>query len=485
MTFKRAASHVNALSAIAVLILVLFSGSTLNAAEPITPERQSVTAELQLEKFQPVRVKFFTIDYAIFKYNEEYLQLELFALVDRQFLATDSVKTGVMARYRIAFQVFRNDTVLTGDTWTRDDFSATLEERSGGQKIPELMKYVILPGDYRVEIVVVDLVAGVYRSEDIRVHAELFSNSEVAISDIIIASKVEKTKGDAGEFDHNGLLVLPYSDRIFGLNVTTLYFYTEIYNLSVSDSGRYSITREVFSDNGEKAIELDPVTRNTKASDLVEHGGFSVANLSTGAYSLKIRVVDEVTGISDEATRTFWVFRPEEATHSPMLADPGFDIAAMTKDEIEFELKVIRYLISTKVVNAIKILDHDEKRSFLARFWISNDPNRDTKINEYREAYMDRVETANGRFGSLNREGWKTDLGRIYCLNGEPDDIEDHTFEMSSGKAYQIWSYHSIEGGIQYVFVDRNNYGDYVLVHSTKNGEVYNPNWRTIELQGF
>jgi hypothetical protein len=40
-----------------------------------------------------------------------------------------------------------------------------------------------------------------------------------------------------------------------------------------------------------------------------------------------------------------------------------------------------------------------------------------------------------------------------------------------------LWNYDSIEGGVYFVFVDHSNFGDFRLVHSTKNGEPNRPNW--------
>jgi len=146
-------------------------------------------------------------------------------------------------------------------------------------------------------------------------------------------------------------------------------------------------------------------------------------------------------------------------------------------------LKMIRFILSERVQAQIRELaDPRAKRSFLNSFWSANDPDTSTVVCEYRQEYLRRIKVANERFGQLNREGWTTDRGRVMLMNGEPSFIEDHPFESSTGKAYQIWEYDQIEGGVRFVFVDRNNYGDYIQVHSNKKGELYNPDWRRLEL---
>ena len=50
------------------------------------------------------------------------------------------------------------------------------------------------------------------------------------------------------------------------------------------------------------------------------------------------------------------------------------------------------------------------------------------------------------------------------------------TFGMGE-KSHEIWHYHSLQGGVQFVFVDKQELGDMELVHSTARGELYDDNW--------
>ncbi len=449
---------------------------------------QSIPAETSDDSNQPkiAAVKFFTVDYAVLRYDENFLLLETYALVDRGFLQTRDVEDGKEAQYQITFKVFEDDSLITGDSWTRIDFRKTSEEWQTGQRIPELMKYLVKPGPYRIEVSITDLVANVYRSEDFLIEAKPISNDRLAVSDIIIASRIEKVTEGAGEFDHNGLLVLPNADRMFGLNANQMFFYTELYNLSTESNNFYTVIRNILNQAGERVLEFPPARKNVAAADLVDYGGFSIDNLSTGSYTLQIVVIDSAVTDTAITERTFWVYRPGEEITQPALTDPGFDIAALSIEDIDWELRVTRYLMTKKIQQSVKHMEPEVRRAFLARFWTSHDPNKDTRKNELREEYLRRVRESNARFGSFNnKEGWRSDRGRVYCLYGEPSDIEYHPFDVNAGKAYQIWTYDALEGGTFFIFVDRNNYGDYIMVHSNKDGEVYNPNWHSSEVQGF
>ena len=46
-----------------------------------------------------------------------------------------------------------------------------------------------------------------------------------------------------------------------------------------------------------------------------------------------------------------------------------------------------------------------------------------TPNNEKYEEYLSRIREADRRFTTMQREGWKTDRGRVFLIYGPPDDI--------------------------------------------------------------
>ncbi len=444
-----------------------------------TPEGQ--------QPFRRAKVKFFTADYATLRYGPGLVQLEIYALIDRGSLAVEDEDSTQLASYQITFRIYHADSLITGDSWVRYDRSLTSEQRRPGQKIPELIKYVVRPGKYRLEVEVADLVGHVFRRDVYPVEVKAYDEDHLTLSDMIIASRIEKPMGDAGEFDHNGLLVLPNAERMFGAGSPQLFYYLELYHLSTGEGDRYVVKRRILNDVGEEVKVLKERDRVVPAPDCVDFGAFSVATLQTGSYRLVIDVTDVASGETAVTERTFWVYRPgmqaETQARRIALAEPGFDIAAMSDAEVASELEKVEILLQSKIARSVRQLGPQDKRAFLAGFWSSNDPDTTTRTNEWRDEFLRRIDEANARYGSLNKVGWKSDQGRVYVRFGEPDRIEDHPFDYGVGKAYQVWEYDNIEGGVIFVFVDRNNYGDYVQVHSTLNGEINNPNWIQQELR--
>ncbi|MFB3099953.1 MAG: GWxTD domain-containing protein, partial [Gammaproteobacteria bacterium] len=75
------------------------------------------------------------------------------------------------------------------------------------------------------------------------------------------------------------------------------------------------------------------------------------------------------------------------------------------------------------------------------------------------------------------RKGWKTDRGRVTLKYGEPDNINKNS-ALGDNRAYEIWEYYHQEGGVIFVFVDKDGFDDFDLVHSNARTEVSDPDWR-------
>ena len=110
-------------------------------------------------------------------------------------------------------------------------------------------------------------------------------------------------------------------------------------------------------------------------------------------------------------------------------------------------------------------------------FWKKRDTDISTPENEALREFITRIDESNKRFGTMSKIGWKTDRGRVYILNGEPNEIERFPNQMDT-KPYEIWHYNDIEGGVIFIFADLSGFSDYMLIHSTMRGELRDDNWQ-------
>jgi hypothetical protein len=79
----------------------------------------------------------------------------------------------------------------------------------------------------------------------------------------------------------------------------------------------------------------------------------------------------------------------------------------------------------------------------------------------------------------MGKKGYRTDRGRVYIVYGAPDDVERHPNESES-RSYEIWTYNNVQGGVIFVFLQRDVSGDYELVHSTHRSELHDENWQRL-----
>ncbi len=139
-------------------------------------------------------------------------------------------------------------------------------------------------------------------------------------------------------------------------------------------------------------------------------------------------------------------------------------------------LKIVSYIILPVEREVFLKLTSDRDRDiFIETFWKQRDPTPGTPENEYKDEHMKRFNYANKFYGrSSVREGWQTDMGRIYIILGPPGSIE--RFEATSHIVpCQSWSYYGnpekeLPPHFVLLFYQRGGAGDYRLYDPVSDG---------------
>jgi GWxTD domain-containing protein len=125
------------------------------------------------------------------------------------------------------------------------------------------------------------------------------------------------------------------------------------------------------------------------------------------------------------------------------------------------------YIITPEEKRAFLDLKTDaEREQFVELFWRRRDPNPETEINEFKEAYYERIAYANEHLSSVAAAGWKTDRGRIYIIYGKPDSVATGFDEKETKAWIEEWHYRyldAIGGEFKVVFVDVKSDGNFRL----------------------
>jgi GWxTD domain-containing protein len=149
------------------------------------------------------------------------------------------------------------------------------------------------------------------------------------------------------------------------------------------------------------------------------------------------------------------------------------DLEPKYKQWVEEE---VVYIITKKERDIFLVLQTNRERDiFIEAFWKQRDPTPNTPANEFRTEHYRRIKYANTHFGKDSPQpGWKSEMGRIFIILGEPKQIERYENE-SDLYPIQVWFY---EGMVEYglpsafyvVFFRKYNAGDYILYSPIRDG---------------
>lgn len=280
----------------------------------------------------------------------------------------------------------------------------------------------------------------------------------LSLSDIILG---RKTKGN---FICHGY---PFTPAIAGIfpNSNILFSYVEIYNL-LPDSLYYKIQYSIIDSLGKVVLE-----------DHRQYQKFNYSQMDT----FTVKLTDLIDGIYTFAIDIF-----DPSSNSSISCSKRFRIISLSDETAEMKFyKEIKYLVSNEEYKKFCLLSEVEKKAYLKKFWAKRD---------YRQ-FEKRLIEADTRFSTSFNRGRDTPQGRLYILNGSPDEIRKYGLEAirtpdkyrdgEFERAQEIWIYEAKE--IEVLFRDNNGDGIYELIRTQALGHQDIKNYFKThrELEGY
>lgn len=426
----------------------------------------------------------FDFDYAQFAYDSTSNYVEIYYVFDQGKLTQVNKEGENFVEAMLSIEITDS---TTSDTLVNNQWLVRHPVESNevvSQSLVGVVSFILLKGTLKCVVSGADLnKENNFRSIVEFIRVKPLINSSAAISDIQLASKmIQGSENKNSIFYKNTFEVIPIPNLVFGGNQAVLFFYSEIYNIKdpALKSDTLKLNEIIFNSRGKIVREKNKmIARNNDTR--VEVGSFIISQLPTDTYTLAISLIDTANDIGVTSSKKFFVYNPDvvatdSATYQakPVLSST---FGTMSEEELDDIFDKSKYIASSQEIDKYKKLSGVEgKREFLFNFWNGRDQDPSTKENEYFYDYLQRVESANARFSSMQRAGWKTDRGRVYIIYGEPSEIERYPNQIES-RPYEIWYYNEIEGGVYFVFADISGFSEYILVHSTKRGELRDDNW--------
>lgn len=341
------------------------------------------------------------------------------------------------------------------------------------------MGYVVPAGSYELHVAAIDSF-GTARRDTFTVSLDVVPTVEtIGISDVELCTSISRSEDKSDPFYKNSHEVVPNPTLLFGAaNYPVIFHYLELYNLNKEET--YTV-KTILADGSGKPMQESTRRRKFGVENAVDVGTTNATKLTSGKYLFQIVVLSSSAEPLVRTGKEFYVYNPQVAAE--VVSDAAMtetELSGLTSEELAQEFETARYLATQQeLATFAKITSLEGRRGFLAQFWSEAAKGKLGFAPMERRDYLARVKKANERYRALSREGWRTDRGRVYILYAEPDEI-DRRPSSEGGKPHEIWSYYRIENGVLFVFIDRTGFGDYVLVHSTKRGELRDDNWERL-----
>ncbi|MDZ7265273.1 MAG: GWxTD domain-containing protein [candidate division KSB1 bacterium] len=430
---------------------------------------------------------YFGFDLARFRAQQDFVFVELYYSTFRNYLKFVADSAGWTARFSFKAEIFQNDSLLATEEWINFDHVDSLSDVKQNQKLFGLGYFALKPGDHILKLSMTDLNSNLTSEKKRNLFILPFPVTTLAISDIELATQISPSNQQT-RFYKNGYQLIPNPDQIYGTGLPMLTFYAEIYNLTKSsdaDTGSYSVQYRLLSSEGLLLREFPPRVRKKPGASAVEVSAVNIISFRSGTYFLEIVAQDFQTGQIASQQKKFFIYREgdlalsdsatQKLNEEKLRALMERTYKNMSSQALDEEFESASYIATNEEKNIYKKLDLPGKQAFLLEFWRKRDKTPETPQNEYRDEYLKLVNTANHEFSGFKR-GWKSDRGRVLLVYGPPDEIERVPLSMET-KAHHIWKYYSIQGGVIFVFVDKQGFGDFELVHSTARGELSDDDW--------
>ena len=341
------------------------------------------------------------------------------------------------------------------------------------------MTYALGCGSYKVSVYGIDVSNRLRRDSSLFMVNIMKRPDTIALSDIELCSSITESSDQKDIFYKNTYRVIPNPNCVYGSTTYPLVFtYMEFYKLKTEMT--YAIKAQIVDSKGVVKKQRTHL-RRFSMPNVVDVTTLNVTSISSGRFDYEVILSDTLGNEIAKSHRPFYLYNPNvQSPQATILSEGSAVYAGFSFDELGEEFRIAKYVTQSEDTKAFeKLTTVEARQEFLQNFWKKVEKEENGRLNLSRSIYLQRVQTANQRYQTYSKEGWRTDQGRVLVLYGEPDDIQRFSNQADS-KPYETWYYHQIEGGVEFDFVDLTGFNEYSLVHSTKHDEIKDESWEQL-----
>ncbi|NQV17959.1 MAG: GWxTD domain-containing protein [Armatimonadetes bacterium] len=275
--------------------------------------------------------------------------------------------------------------------------------------------------------------------------------SDLEFSSFVIADTTDYLQ----KFHRDGKLFIVNPSHIFELQTNEkIFLYYELQNFFTNENNELDFSENIYLIRKEETIKkIESKIKREATEKIYQIKEIDISAFEPGLYDLHLEIIDNVSGIKQ--TREDFFCIKEKTSRTPR-----------NFPELEDEFRLIRYFLSSAEQKKWKNLSENGKLNFLERFWFTHDSNPATEKNEFFEEIKERIAYCNLHFSHF-KDGWETDMGRIYIRNGKPDEVIKANTGLNARyiqRDYQIWKYR-MDQIRTYIFLDLQTSGNFKIIY--------------------
>ncbi len=359
-------------------------------------------------------------------------------LKNMEFKKSKSDKSSYVSKFDLNIDVVDNaENVIYNNVSKEEVTTKETGQEYLSQNSQILTRNLFLPpGDYVVKVSIFEQSTKKRFEKDKKIKVEDYSTQPLSISDVMIVSRLSDNEGKK--------TITPDVERNVGI-VDTFYLFYFIYKNNEDQKVDVNC-RIIDSENKEVYINKETIDlSNGLAFQNQVFMAVPTTDFGYGKYTIQISAASN--NYNAESNSTFQNLSP--------------DFPAPLKD-IDLLIDQLQYIAKDDEMKYMRDgKDSAERQKRFLSFWKKKDPSPNSKRNEVMQEYYMRLMTADKFFSTTYTPGWKTDMGMVFIIFGQPSNIERHPYEMDQ-KPYEIWDYY--EDNKQFVFIDNTGFGDYRLI---------------------
>lgn len=431
---------------------------------------------------------FVSLDACSFSGDEGQSLWEIYYAVPDSSLKYVYTESGWKSEVLYDVRLMDKDNPVVQSYWITEHTSKE-QPRGFSEILSGSRRFSVAPGQYKLIFSMQDLNDTTQTlTVETPVVVRSYSADRSQVSDIELASSIEEIDGSqpVNEWIKKGnLAITPNPELLYVGTSPQLLAYFEVYNGKRYFPDSMAVDVSIIN-RFKEVVYTNRRVRIPKADRLGEIVILPVDSLPSGIYNLQVAVhsAAEESARPEYSTKKFYIVNPDQQpeVRATLTEDQSFamsEFATLTEEQVKVEWEMAQPIaVAIEKETFEKLTDHRARQRFLHRFWLARDPDRESIVNEGREEFRNRVETANKLYRSaLSPEGWRSDRGRVVRQYGMPSLVERYPLAHGQ-RPHEVWFYENIQGGVKFVFCDLSGINHYVLIHSDARGEISDPNWK-------